>query len=184
MNRTGSTLPADLKSQRGRFPQREAWMPSPKIVDEIIPLRDGATTPGDALARGKAKKSRTSLPRMVKLMEWGIVKEGMVLHIKNYDDSEAVVQDTKTVKFKDRVVRFNDWGQQVTGWSSICIYDWATTPDGQTLSELRAQRMEAKRQSWRRTRSPLRHPPRAGIWHRSRGRDENADEPEARGEPE
>jgi hypothetical protein len=79
---------------------------------------------------------------MARLMEWGIVKVGMALTIKNYEDSEAFVQDAKTVRFKDAVLKFNDWGQKVIGWSSICIYDWAVTPEGKTLSELRAQRIE------------------------------------------
>jgi hypothetical protein len=87
-------------------------------------------------------RARTALPRMPKLMEWGIVQKGMALKIKNYEDSTAVVQDATTVRFKDKEMSFNDWGQQVTGWSAISIYDWATTPENKTLSELRAQRME------------------------------------------
>ena len=79
---------------------------------------------------------------MPKLMEWGIVQQGMSLDIKNYEGSTAVVRDAKTVQFKDKDLSFNDWGQQVTGWSAINIYDWATTAEGRTLSELREQRMK------------------------------------------
>jgi hypothetical protein len=68
--------------------------------------------------------------------------EGHGANTKNYEDSTAVVQDATTVRFKGKEMSFNDWGQQVTGWSAISIYDWATTPENKTLSELRAQRME------------------------------------------
>jgi hypothetical protein len=123
------------------FLNAEVLIPPAKIDDYFISFGDGTTVSGNAIVRGKASKSRTLLPRMGKLMEWGIVQKGMILSIKNYDVSEAVVQDAKTVRFKDENMTFNDWGQKVTDWSSICIYDWATTSDGHTHSELRAKRM-------------------------------------------
>jgi hypothetical protein len=37
---------------------------------------------------------------------------------------------------------FNEWGSKVTGWSSICIYEWAKKKDGtKTLAELREAKM-------------------------------------------
>lgn len=123
------------------FLSAEVLIPARKIEDYFIPVREAAAG-SDALPRSRAAKSRASLPRMAKLMEWGIVRAGATLSIKNYDDSEAVVRDAKAVRYKDIDMSFNEWGQKVTGWSSICIYDWAVTPEGKTLSELRAQRME------------------------------------------
>lgn len=123
------------------FLSAEVLIPARKIEDYLIPIRENAAGSADALPRSKAAKSRSSLPRMAKLMEWGIVRTGMALSIKNYEQSEAVVRDAKTVRYRDADMSFNEWGQKVTGWSSICIYDWAVTPEGRTLSELRAQHM-------------------------------------------
>jgi hypothetical protein len=75
-------------------------------------------------------------------MEWGVVKSGERLSVKNYPDSEAVVEDSKTVRFKDRLISYNDWGREVTGWSSINIYDWAVASNGRNLTDLRAEHME------------------------------------------
>jgi hypothetical protein len=124
------------------FLSAEMLIPARKIEDYFTPIRENVARLVDALSLSKAAKSRASLPRMAKLVEWGIVRAGMPLHIKRHEDSEAVVRDAKTVQFKDANMSFNDWGQKVTGWSSICIYDWATTPEGKTLSELRTRRME------------------------------------------
>jgi hypothetical protein len=69
------------------------------------------------------------------------VKPGDVLTIWKYPDSDAVVVDSKTVRFRDRVLSYNEWGCEVTGWSSINIYDWATALNGKLLTDLRAERM-------------------------------------------
>lgn len=87
--------------------------------------------------------TRTNLPRMPKLLEWGIIKLGDKLSIKNQENSEATVNDAKSVNFQNENMSFNEWGQKVTGWSSICIYNWAETEAKKTLSELRKEKIEA-----------------------------------------
>ena len=130
-----------VRSAGQTFLRAEMLIPARKIEDYYIPIRDGAS--GSVVTRGPQRlQARTALPRMPKLMEWGIIQKDMELTIKNHEDSTAFVQDAKTVRFKDEEMSFNEWGQKVTGWSAICIYDWATTKEGKTLSELRAQRME------------------------------------------
>ncbi len=88
--------------------------------------------------------TRTNLPRMPKLFEWGLVKSGDKLSIKNQKNSEAIVNDSKSVNFENKNMSFNEWGQKVTGWSSICIYDWAETELGRTLSELRKEKIDSE----------------------------------------
>ncbi len=89
------------------------------------------------------KQKRRTFPRMPMLMEWGIVKAGDRLAIKNFPNSEATIIDSKFVEFRDKKFRFNEWGQEVTGWSSICIYDWAIVEaTGQTLKELRTKKLK------------------------------------------
>ncbi|NFP03684.1 hypothetical protein FDC57_05750 [Clostridium botulinum] len=85
---------------------------------------------------------RTTLPGMDKLFEWEIIKAGDSVVIKNVDNSEATVIDSKYVDFKGEKLTFNKWGQKVTGWSSIRIYDWALIKgNDKTLHEMRQEKM-------------------------------------------
>ena len=98
--------------------------------------------------RLNSTRTRTSLPRIKKLMEWNIVHRGDTLVIVNQENSEAEVMDHKRVRYHGEEISFNEWGQRVTGWSSICIYDWAKQKDaGKTLSELRKEKMDEIEQS-------------------------------------
>ncbi len=90
----------------------------------------------------KTRAKRRSLPRMATLFEWNLLKSGDRLHIKNFPDSEVVVEDHRTVKFRGKNISFNEWGETVTGWSSICIYEWAVLePINKTLHELRLAKL-------------------------------------------
>lgn len=94
----------------------------------------------------RSKMTKTSLPRMPKLFEWGIIKKGDNVFIKRstvIEDSKAVVVDENTVKFNNRLISFNEWGQTVTGWSSIQIYKFVTVNESQeTLHDLRMRKLE------------------------------------------
>lgn len=80
---------------------------------------------------------------MATLFDWKLLKSGDTLEIKNFEKSEATVIDSKTVEFNGQKVSFNEWGQTVTGWSSICIYEWAILKSsGKTLHAIRAQKMQ------------------------------------------
>jgi hypothetical protein len=123
-------------------------------VDKLIPARPvedffvgfpdvavGKVSGLSSIVPGSVR-TKTSLPRMAKLMEWGIVKSGDKLTIKGFADSEATVRDAKTVDYKGEVMSFNAWGLKVTGWSSVGIYEWAVNSEGRTLAECRAERMQ------------------------------------------
>ncbi|HDK7159117.1 hypothetical protein ACP49_12160 [Clostridium botulinum] len=85
---------------------------------------------------------RTTLPGMDKLFQWGIIKDRDIVVIKNRDNSEATVIDSKYVDFKGEKLTFNKWGQKVTGWSSIRIYDWALVKgNDKTLHEMRQEKI-------------------------------------------
>ncbi|ACQ54559.1 hypothetical protein EXN65_13340 [Clostridium botulinum] len=86
--------------------------------------------------------TRNTFPGMDKLFEWGIIKGGDAVVIKNRDNSEATVIDSKYVDFKGEKLTFNKWGQKVTGWSSIRIYDWVVIKgNDKTLHEMRQDKM-------------------------------------------
>lgn len=86
--------------------------------------------------------TRNTFPGMDKLFEWAIIKAGDAVVIKNRDNSEATVIDSKYVDFKGEKLTFNKWGQKVTGWSSIRIYDWVLIKGkDKTLHEMRQEKM-------------------------------------------
>lgn len=86
--------------------------------------------------------TRNIFPGMEKLFEWGIIKGGDAVVIKNRDNSDATVIDSKYVDFKSEKLTFNKWGQKVTGWSSIRIYDWVLIKGkDKTLHEMRQEKM-------------------------------------------
>lgn len=94
------------------------------------------------LPNAKSKIVRTNKPRMDKLIEWGIVSIGTNLFIKGYPDEIATIIDSKKVKYKGKEMSFNKWGCAVTGWTSICIYEWAVeVGKSETLDELRVEKM-------------------------------------------
>lgn len=120
-------------------------LPPDKVEDFYV---DIASPERNVIASAMINRARTNLPRMKKLMEWGLVRSGDWLVIRNQDDSEAEVIDDKRVKYKGQEMTYNEWGARVTGWSSICIYDWAKPRAGsKTLSELRKEKMDEIDQS-------------------------------------
>ncbi len=121
----------------------EKLIPALRTEDFLVPFPEAVPDRGQGRVGGTDKaRTRTTLPKMRELMEWGVLKPGETLKVKNFPDSEAVVIDSKTVRFKDRLISYNDWGREVTGWSSINIYDWAVAPNGRTLTDLRAEHMD------------------------------------------
>jgi hypothetical protein len=123
----------------------EKLIPAFPTENFLVGFPDAVVDREQARITGTDKtRTRTTLPKMQKLIEWGVVKPGETLRVKNFPDSEAVVEDYKTVRFKNNLISYNDWGQQVTGWSAINIYDWAVAPNGKRLTDLRAECMVAK----------------------------------------
>jgi len=99
------------------------------------------------IVKGRIKRitkdgnGRVYKPRMSKLFEWGLLKKDDKLVIRNREGSEAIVMDQNRVKFKSDEMSYNDWGQKVTGWSSIDIYEWAIKKDvNKSLDELRMEK--------------------------------------------
>jgi len=96
----------------------------------------------------KSGITKTTLPRMFKLFEWGLIKKGDKVYIKRRDKingSEAIVIDENYVKFNGEKLTYNEWGQRVTGWSSIQIYKFVTVNDNQqTLHDLRMKKLKEK----------------------------------------
>lgn len=72
------------------------------------------------------KKIEESLPKMDKLLEYGIVKKGDKLYITtDPEESVSTLIDEKHVNFKGEKMTLNEWGCKITGWKSIRIYAYA-----------------------------------------------------------
>ncbi len=128
------------------FLQIERVLPPPKLDEFYVDLVAAGPMPVTAAKRVRQKSGgdRVYLPRMDKLFEWGIVVPNDTLSIRNYPDSTATAVDIKNVHYRGRTISYMNWGKEVTGWSSINIYEWATLERvGRTLDELRAEKMAA-----------------------------------------
>jgi hypothetical protein len=115
----------------------------PASLDEFYVGLAHVSAGGQKTKSSKARAKRTYLPRMDKLFEWGLIKPGIRIKIRNFDDSEAETVDENKVRFQGEMMSYNQWGQKVTGWSSINIYEWTVIPEkDKTLDELRTEKME------------------------------------------
>lgn len=86
---------------------------------------------------------RQVLPRMNDLLNWGLVSVGDRLYIRYYDSDSAEIIDHAYVKYQEQKMKYNDWGQKLTGWSSINIYEWTVhEPTNKTLDTLRREKLE------------------------------------------
>lgn len=117
---------APLKIADEIFIEVSKILPPMKLSDYYVEVKQTSGGRAKSLASASSTK-RTNLPRIAKLIEWGLISPGDILFLKNQPDSEATVVDHQTVKFKDRNLTYNHWGQEGYGWSSICIYDWAVS---------------------------------------------------------
>lgn len=89
------------------------------VIDECLP------TPDIDISQIKTsnKKLEASLPKMDKLIEFGLVNKGDKIYLTlKPDESIATLIDEKYVDFNGEKLTLNEWGCKVTGWKSIRIY--------------------------------------------------------------
>lgn len=102
----------------------ENCLPAPKI--DISELR-------------VSKKGDDSLPKMDKLIEYGLVNKGDSLYLKSKpEESVAILFDEKYVIFNGEKMTLIDWGCKLTGWKTIHIYNnVAVLGETETLQQKR-----------------------------------------------
>lgn len=94
-----------------------------------------------------SQTARQNLPKVPALFQWGLIKAGDILHIKTRPAEQAIVKDQKQVTYEGKDMSYNAWGQSVTGWSSINIYDWAVHESTKkTLDEMRQEKLQQQSQ--------------------------------------
>lgn len=107
-------------------------------IQSARPVPPPASTPAGTSTNGAAPPaSRRRMQSTDDLFALGRLPAGTTLTIRGREDSAARVLDGQSVEFKGERLSFNDWGQRVTGWTSIRIYTMACLPDGRTLDQLR-----------------------------------------------
>lgn len=121
----------------------EQTIPPPLLerffVEVVGPSQPGVTKP----TINGSGRSRRTLPGMPQIIEWGLIALGDVLCISDKSESDATVIDGRYVSYKGNKLTYNAWGQQVKGWSSINIYDWAVDKKtGKTLGALRNEKLQ------------------------------------------
>ncbi len=80
-----------------------------------------------------------ALPKMKKLIEYGIVKPGNELYITTApNDAHAVLVDASYVEYNGNKIKINDWVCEITGWKSVNIYRYtAVAGEDETLHQKR-----------------------------------------------
>jgi len=77
------------------------------------------------------------MERMPALFADGRLRAGQRVRLRKRPQSEATIVDARLVLFADKQMSWNEWGQTVTGWPTINIYDHAETEDGTLIGNLR-----------------------------------------------
>jgi hypothetical protein len=109
--------------------------PAPRLAEE---RRNDAATNSVAIENGSdAGRSRARRERLPALFSDGRLRAGQTLRIRDRIDSEAIIIDSQNLKYKGKILSWNEWGQIVTGWPSINIYLHAETSDGILIDQLR-----------------------------------------------
>lgn len=88
------------------------------------------------------KRKSTQLPKMDWLIKQGIVNIGDEVYLINHPKEVAVIVDDKNVEYKDKVMSFNQFGCELTGWKAIQIYAFMKKVGcNKTLAKLREEKM-------------------------------------------
>lgn len=105
------------------------------IIDECLPSPDIDISQ----IKTNNKKLEASLPKMDKLIEFGLIKKGEKIYLTpNPEESIAILLDEKHVEFNGEKITLNEWGCRVTGWKSIRIYAYvAIVGEIETLHQKR-----------------------------------------------
>lgn len=90
----------------------------------------------------KKSGSKTSLPKIDQMLEWGVVQAGDVIIPKGRTE-EATLLESGQVRTADGEMSMQAWLKGIYGWQSVQTYAFAVLKrTGETLSEIRAEYMK------------------------------------------
>jgi hypothetical protein len=131
-----------VKYGEGYFLVIEQIIPPASLDEFFVEVAEPSQGQKKAVV-SKQRITRENLPRMPKLFEWEIIKPGDKIYIQGHRSEEAEVIDQRNVIYKGETMSYNDWGQQITGWSAINIYEWSyLASSDRSLDDLRREKME------------------------------------------
>ncbi len=122
-------------------------------VKKILPLEDyddyfvkiSSSSTLNKIKKASNDIAKRRLPKIDKLMEWGLVKSGDQIKAKDYDDTATLLDDGNVkVNKTNEIMSMQQWLKTLYGWPSIQTYVFAVdVKSGKKLSELRADYMES-----------------------------------------
>jgi len=73
------------------------------------------------------------------MLEQGLISKGDAVIIKDRPESQAIIEDYKTVIYQGNPISWNAWAKLITEWSAVNIYaNVYSVKDGKTLDEIRS----------------------------------------------
>ncbi len=131
-----------LKYAQQHFLSVEQIIPPPALKDFFVEVADTPQINSKQPA-SKSQISRQLLPKMTQLLKWGLITQEDTLYISTFPSETATVKDDKQVTYQGQSMTYNAWGQKITGWSAINIYEWTVDEKTKkTLDDLRKEKLQ------------------------------------------
>ncbi len=116
--------------------------------EKVLPLEsyedyfiDLLTPSSRTKIKRKRQITRRYLPRIDALLEWGVVKEGDLLKVKDHD-AVAKLLKNGNIEVDNIEKSLQQWLREVTNWSSVQTYAMTVHKQtGKTLSDMREEYM-------------------------------------------
>lgn len=113
-------------------------LPLTEYEDYYVDIAD-PTNPQKSIKKGGSK---TALPKIDKMLEWGVVHAGDIIVPKGRTE-EATLLESGQVRTKEGELSLQAWLKSIYGWQSVQTYAFAVLKStGQTLSDIREEYMK------------------------------------------
>ena len=99
-------------------------------IEKLLPLTEyeeyyvGFSTTTNRRTTPQSKIKRNKLPRILDMLEWGVIQAGDII-IAKYRTDEATLLDNGNVKVIGEEMSLQKWLRGVYGWSSVQTYAFA-----------------------------------------------------------
>ena len=113
-------------------------LPLTEYEDYYVDIAD-PSNPQKSIKKGGSK---TSLPKIDQMLEWGVIQAGDIIIPKGRSE-EATLLESGQVRTADGEMSMQAWLKGIYGWQSVQTYAFAVLKStGKTLSEIRAEYMK------------------------------------------
>ena len=113
-------------------------LPLTEYGDYFVDIAD----PSNPQKNGKKGGSKTTLPKIDDMLEWGVVRAGDIIIPKGRSE-EAVLLESGQIRTSQGEMSLQTWLKTIYGWQSVQTYAFAVLKrNGKTLSEMREDYMK------------------------------------------